>query len=58
MLPGRWHRRHSEDGSSEEGAVAHELGKVYVYDAVALLDGIVEEFHGANCQVKGVNLSK
>ena len=26
---------------SEQGAVAHELGKVCVYDAVALLDGIV-----------------
>ena len=36
---------------SEQGAVAHELGKVCVYDAVTLLDGIV----ACECQVKGVN---
>ena len=37
----------------EQGAVAHELGKVCVYDDVALLDGIV-----ANCQVKRVDFGK
>ena len=34
-------RRRTPVCGSEQGTVAHELGKVCVYDAVALLDGIV-----------------
>jgi len=34
-------RRRAQVCGSEQGTVAHELGKVCVYDAVALLDGIV-----------------
>ena len=48
---------------SEHGAVAHELGKISVDDAVALLDGIVarEDVLGvvvAKWQVKGVKFER